>query len=258
MTRIPLIFLFLVLTIPVAAQNKNGRPAPTPAPAPSAKPTPSPTITRIRLDKNQITSPCPEGFKAVTGTCSDDPANFLVKVETIMSSPAPPESSFEYSVTGGVVNGGGLTVEWDVRELAPGNYKLTSTLVVGDTRPSSKTVTITVYQCRSCMLECQCPQVAITVPEKSVPAGETLTFTATVTGPTPEPVTYNWSVSSGEIVGGQGTQSIQVRTFPGMGGTKIVVTLEIGGTRPACNCPTKHSAEAPELLNAERERKQDR
>ena len=26
------------------------------------------------------------------------------------------------------------------------------------------------------MLECQCPQVAITVPEKSVPAGETLTF----------------------------------------------------------------------------------
>jgi hypothetical protein len=60
-------------------------------------------------------------------------------------------------------------------------------------------------------------------------------FTATVTGGTPPtaPI-YNWTVSAGTIISGQGTSAIRVDTA-GLGGQSVRATLSMGGYPMDCS-----------------------
>jgi hypothetical protein len=71
-----------------------------------------------------------------------------------------------------------------------------------------------------------------------------MTFVANVSG---ADVTYNWTVSAGQIVSGQGTSSITVSTTSEMAGQNVTATVEIGGSAidPECHCTTSASETAP-------------
>ncbi len=81
---------------------------------------------------------------------------------------------------------------------------------------------------------CTCPELSVTGPTEVTQSGSTMTFTANATGGSQQSVTYNWTVSQGEIVSGQGTPVITVQTTPAMAGQNVTATVTIGGDL----CPT--------------------
>lgn len=71
------------------------------------------------------------------------------------------------------------------------------------------------------------PNVQISCSESPVRAGETTTFTVTVK-PDSKLATYNWTISNGTIVKGQGTPIIDVE-MPAESVDSVTATVEIGG-----------------------------
>ena len=78
-----------------------------------------------------------------------------------------------------------------------------------------------------------CPQVVVECPDELFEPGKTYIVKAHVTGGDPnQELSYNWSVSSGEIVEGQGTASIKVRNTAGSQST--TATVEVNGLPVDC------------------------
>jgi hypothetical protein len=79
-----------------------------------------------------------------------------------------------------------------------------------------------------------CPSIQIKAPD-SVNAGQSAKVTTiAVDGATP---TYNWTVSAGTIVGGQGTPVITIDTT-GLGGSSVTATVELGNLATECETRT--------------------
>lgn len=68
-----------------------------------------------------------------------------------------------------------------------------------------------------------CPSISVDGPEMSVPAGVPVTFTAVVINTEKYNIKYEWSVDEGEIIEGQGTAKIKVRT--GVEPTRATVAI---------------------------------
>ncbi|HEY0457651.1 MAG TPA: hypothetical protein VGC97_00785 [Pyrinomonadaceae bacterium] len=168
--------------------------------------------------------PCPEGstVTVATGASSTDPTDVL---------------TYSYTVSGGRVVGSGANVTWDLSGVRPGTYTITAGVDNGcGVCGTTKTETITVRDCVGCRTPCECPTTFDVSGGGVVNPGDTMTFTATVSGGTANDITYNWTVSAGTIVSGQGTPSITVGGTEALEGQNITATVEIGGS--LCeNCP---------------------
>ena len=81
---------------------------------------------------------------------------------------------------------------------------------------------------RIARVQCTCPTISVTGPSSVVRQGETMTFTANVSGGSQTDATYNWSVDKGTIVEGQGTPVITVST-EGLSDTTVTATVQVGG-----------------------------
>ncbi len=77
-----------------------------------------------------------------------------------------------------------------------------------------------------------CPTIHAHAPADQITAGDTVLFFAEVK-PDSTSLTYNWSVSNGTIISGQGTNMIQVVT-DSLGGLYITATVEAGGLPLEC------------------------
>jgi hypothetical protein len=189
-------------------------------------------VTNLALSDTTVTTPCPPGFKAEEGsTCSDDLA---VNVATTAVDPENDVLTYNYTVSGGRIVGTGANVSWDLTGAQPGTYTITAGVddscgVCGQTQ----TKTITVAECK-CVQECVCPTLGVSGPAGITTPGETMTFTANVSGGSGETVTYNWTVSAGTIIEGQGTPAIRVATTPEMAGGNVTATVNIEGVCESC------------------------
>jgi len=87
---------------------------------------------------------------------------------------------------------------------------------------------------RASRLGRQCPAVKVWCPD-SVRSGEEADFTAEVVGAGAffKP-TYDWQISAGTLVSGQGTPSIKVDTT-GLGGQPVDATVEVAGLPAVCD-----------------------
>ncbi|MBC7798624.1 MAG: PKD domain-containing protein, partial [Pyrinomonadaceae bacterium] len=97
-----------------------------------------------------------------------------------------------------------------------------------------QTKEIRVVECADCEVPVVCPtNIAVTATPELIQVNETTTFTATadLNGNSP---TFNWTVSAGEIVSGQGTNAIVVRATEGLGGQSITATGTLGNIDPSC------------------------
>ena len=80
----------------------------------------------------------------------------------------------------------------------------------------------------------ECPVVTVDCPTQFVDTDVPVRFSADVIGAhTTAKITYNWAVSAGTIIGGQGTFSIIVDQS-GTGGQSMTATVEVGGFDPIC------------------------
>lgn len=201
---------------------------------PLVTPTPLANIDRIELDKTEIVIPCDcfgvdppqEGT-----TCPNDT---LITVRTFVRNPKNTPLSYEYAVSGGKIIGQGDKVVWSLEGIRPGTYTITAS-IKGKSKISAETKTLSaVVRACDCVCPCFCPTLLVTGGGVVSPGGS-VAFIANVLGGTAIDLTYNWTVSQGEIIKGQGTPQIKVRTTREMIGT-ITATVEIGGNGFCITC----------------------
>lgn len=193
-------------------------------------------VTGVVLSDTEIRGGgCPPGQRPVAGQTCDDSTS--ISVTTTAVDPENDVLTYNYTVSGGRIVGTGANVTWDLSGVAPGTYTITAGVDDGcGLCGKTQTQTVTVVACQ-CEIVCECPTATISGPAGITAPGETMTFTANVSGGTQQgAITYNWSVSGGTIESGQGTPSIVVRTAREQAGQSITATVELGGL-PNCGCP---------------------
>ena len=171
----------------------------------------------------------------------------MISVSTKASDPENDVLTYNYTVSGGRVVGNSANVQWDLSNAQVGTYTITTGVDDGcGVCGKTNTQTIKVQECPDCYTpeegpKCNCSPVSVSGPSGITNPGDNMTFTASVSGN----VTYNWTVSAGRIVSGQGTPAITVSTSAADAGSNVTATVEIGGTQAGCNCPTGASETAP-------------
>jgi hypothetical protein len=96
-----------------------------------------------------------------------------------------------------------------------------------------------------------CPSIVLSGPASyTVEEGDSLIFRVNPLGKAYDNlgVTYNWAISNGTIVQGQGTNRINIST-EGLKGQMITATVELGGLEPACPSVSSYSVEVIEKVS---------
>lgn len=81
--------------------------------------------------------------------------------------------------------------------------------------------------------DCFCAQISVSGAENSLESNEILTFSASVSGGIGRTVKYDWTISSGTIISGQGTPVIEIRLGEEMP-PKITATVVTKGANSSC------------------------
>jgi hypothetical protein len=223
----------LVATSSRAAHKKGPQQSATPAPSPQYQP---PTI---RLDADtQVVTLCPD---------AESIANPRVHLKAQGLSPEGKPLRYKWTVSGGRLDSyDGTDVVWDLSDAQPGVYNASVTVESGPVdNPLCTAFTSTKVVVRNCPPPRPvCPNVSIYCPDVQQ-AGTPITFTASVSGGTPgvTPV-YNWVISAGSILSGQGTATITVDTA-GLAGQPITATVEVAGYNLECRAQCQAAVPAP-------------
>jgi hypothetical protein len=201
---------------------------------------PPANVTGLTLSDETITGGCQPGFRPREGqTCNE---STMINVSTLAVDPDNDPLVYNYTVSGGRIVGSGKDVQWDLSGVSPGTYTITAGVddgcgVCGQTQ----TKTITIAEC-DCVQECPaCPEISIDGPAGVTKPGESMTFTANISGG--DGLTINWNVTGGgTITSGQGTPSIVVATTAADAGSTITATIQLSGFDPNCtSCPAERS-----------------
>ena len=184
---------------------------------------------------------------ATISECSDA-AGSQVRLTAAAVSPNGNPIKYKWTTSGGTISGEGAQVTWNVAGLKPGYHKasldIISTGSDGECQAFSS-VTVLVTPCAP--VRAVCPAVEITCP---TPAGvdQPLTFTSNYDGGTPGvSPDYNWTVSAGTIIEGQGTNRIKVDTT-GLAGQTIRASLSMGGYNLECAADCAVTMPVPKLV----------
>ena len=183
---------------------------------------------------------------SVVSACAseDGTSRSKVQLNAKANSPSGQPIRYRWSTTAGRVDAEGTTVTWDLSGLEPGYYQA---FVHADTNNGNEVceaLSSTTVLVNRCAPRPVCPTAVIVCPDKVV-ADAPLTFSTTVTGGLAGVApSYNWTVSAGRIVQGQGTSSITVDTT-GLTGQTVKATVSIGGYNLDCSTSCAVSIPVP-------------
>ena len=208
-------------------------------PQQSATPAPQYQPPTIRLDADtQVVTLCPD---------AESIANPRVRLKAQGVSPEGKPLRYKWTVSGGRLDSyDGTDVVWDLTDAQPGVYNASVTVESGPVdNPLCTAFTSTKVVVRNCPPPRPvCPNVSIYCPDVQQ-AGTPITFTASVSGGTPGVTpTYNWVVSAGTILSGQGTATITVDTA-GLAGQPVTATVEVAGYNLQCRAQCQAAVPAP-------------
>lgn len=157
-----------------------------------------------------------------------------VQLTARASSPNNNPIRYAWRVTSGRIEGEGAAVAWQLAGVTPGQHKAYLVINTSNGNELCEATAHTVVTVKPVALRPTCPTVGIACPEQ-VKAGQPITFTSTLSGGTGNvPAIYNWTISSGKIVSGQGTSSITVDTS-GLAGQTLNAALLMSGYDEACS-----------------------
>jgi len=151
---------------------------------------------------------------------------------------------YRWTVDGGSLTGKGATTAWDLTGARPGTYHAVADVDEGDGDCAAfASVGVIVLDCPPPPPPApSCPEVRLSCPDHATEKAP-VTFTANISGGTRGITpTYNWTVSNGHIINGQGTDSITVDTA-GLAGQTITATVDVGGY--GIPCPASCSVSLP-------------
>jgi hypothetical protein len=165
---------------------------------------------------------------AVLTACAGETARVTLDARAAFTSGTP---RYRWSASGGKIEGNGATTSWDLSGLQPGYYKA---FVDVDCSPA---VECSAFTSATVLLKCAppvCPSILISCPDKITP-NQPITFSANVAGGFPNiPPVYNWTVTAGKIISGEGTSTITVDTT-GLAGQSVRASLAMSGYK-SLNC----------------------
>jgi hypothetical protein len=184
--------------------------------------------------------------QAVLSACEGDTgATSLVHLNARATSPDGNPIRYNWTTSAGRIDGTGEAVTWDLSGVRPGYYKafLAINSGVGDEACE-------VFSSIAVLVKCPpppppvCPNVYIACPDR-VELDQPITFTSSLTGGSGNvtPI-FNWTVSAGTIIEGQGTGSIKVDT-KGLAGQTLSATLSMGGYNLDCSASCSISFPVP-------------
>jgi hypothetical protein len=165
----------------------------------------------------------------VIKTCENSRVQLNANARSSDNSPL----RYRWTANGGRITGDGPNPVWDLSGAQPGAYQ--AVVEVDDGRDlncvSFSSVSVVVLDCPP--PPPVCPTVSVSCPD-TVSENAPVTFTANLSGGTPGITpNYNWTVSAGRIMSGQGTSSITVDT-KGLAGQTIRANLDVTGFGMPC------------------------
>ena len=182
--------------------------------------------------------------------CADAPAEAQIPLTATVQNYSTPNLRYTWTVDGVRLNSETANVTWDLTGLTPGTHTLrveveNPNAPVNENCYAFATTKIVVRPCPPPPV--LCPNVSIYCPD-TVALGAPVTFTANLSGGTANvtPI-YNWTVTTGTIISGQGTPTIQVDTT-GLGGQSITANLSVEGYN--LNCPASCSVQVPRKISS--------
>lgn len=195
-----------------------------------------------------VSAPLSLSLTADTNTisaCGDGGAQ-QVRLTANAVSPGGYPIKYKWTTDAGTISGEGAVVTWNMAGLTPGYHKasldIQSTGSDGSCQAFSS-LTVLVKPCVA--VQPVCPAIEISCPT-SVAIDQPLTFTSRYSGGIPANVTpvYNWTVSAGTIISGQGTDTIRVDTV-GLAGQTVRASLSMGGYNLECSAECAVSMPLP-------------
>jgi len=178
----------------------------------------------------------------VVRACEGQPAT--VRILANATSAGGHVIRYRWTVDGGTLTGNGATTTWDLTGARPGTYHAVADVDEGDTDCAAfASVGVIVLDCPPPPPPPPtCPEVRLSCPDHATEKAP-VTFTASLSGGTAGIApTYNWTVTNGHIINGQGTSSITVDTA-GLAGQTIAATVDVGGY--GIPCPASCSVSLP-------------
>lgn len=177
---------------------------------------------------------------SVVMACEGQPAR--VQLDARASFPSGASPRYHWSANGGRIDGNGATTEWDLSGVKPGYYRASLEVDNGLTEECLAFSSVMV------LVKCTppaCPNIMISCPDK-VDINQPLTFCVNTAGGSPgvKPV-YQWEVSAGTIISGEGTNCITVDTT-GLAGQSVRATLNMPGYD--LNCTASCMVQIPNEL----------
>ncbi|HJU92796.1 MAG TPA: hypothetical protein VJ656_07685 [Pyrinomonadaceae bacterium] len=171
-----------------------------------------------------------------------------VQLKANAVSPGGYPIKYRWTTEAGVISGEGPVVTWNLAGLKPGYHKasldIQSVGAEGSCQAFSS-ISVLVNPCP--VVQPACPAIEISCPT-TIAIDQPITFTSKYTGGVPANVSpvYNWSVSAGNIIEGQGTNTIKVDT-KGLGGETVRATLSMGGYTLECSADCAVTIPLPKL-----------
>jgi hypothetical protein len=176
----------------------------------------------------------------VITACAGETARVQLDARATFTSGTP---RYRWSASGGKIEGNGASTSWDLSGLQPGYYKAYVDVDNGTTEACAAFTSATV------LVKCAppvCPSIQISCPDKINP-NQPVTFSATVAGGSANVArVYNWTVTAGKIISGEGTSTITVDTN-GLAGQSVRATLTMGGYN-TLNCTATCIVQIPPEL----------
>lgn len=175
--------------------------------------------------------------QTVIETCQGSKSPALVNLNAQAVSPNGNTIHYLWKTSAGRITGDGPKVSWDLSGVDVGYHKAFLTI-----DSSANEEECEVFSSIAVLVKCPptppvCPTVNISCPDP-VAVDQPVTFTSTLAGSlgNVSPV-YNWTVSAGRIIEGQGTPTIKVDT-KGLAGQSIRAALSLAGYNMECsaNC----------------------
>jgi hypothetical protein len=218
-------------------------------------PTPLTEIERLESDKTEALYACICYGKVIghpNGCGTDENGeikkdNFLIAIKTFVRNPKKTALIYEYTASGGQIIGEGDKVTWNLEGSRPGTYTITASIKgKRGISTETKSQSVIVKEC-DCNCPCVCPTLDVSG-GGGVKAGETVTFEANISGGTETKITFNWTVSQGEIIEGQWTPKITVKAA-GKVDEIIKATVELRGDGGFCyECPNLTGSETAFII----------
>jgi hypothetical protein len=185
----------------------------------------------------------------IVTACADGGAP---KVRLTANAVSPDKNPIKYvwTTSDGTIIGEGPEVTWNLAGLKPGYHKASldiQSVGVSGSCQAFSSVSVLVNPC--VVVQPVCPAIEIVCPT-DIAFGQPITFSSRLTGGVPANTTagYNWTVSAGTIMEGQGTDTIKVDTT-GLGGQTVRASLSVGGYNLECSADCGVSIPLPKLTS---------